>query len=168
MNPYDYYITPEEFEQAERNGISRTTFYNRVRQLGWSKEKAMTTPPQKRKFHSNKWIKIAEKNGICYSTYKYRVNELGWEPERAATQQLQDRRSQAKRAHESARKYPLEIINLLKRNGINYDTFRSRIYAGWSMEKAATVKTMTPREIGLSTKEKRQISLKRIFLKEKV
>jgi hypothetical protein len=163
LNPYDYYITPEEIEIAAQHGISATTFYNRVRQLGWPKEKAMTTPPRKRTFHSAKWINTAEKNGICYGTYKYRVNQLGWSPERAATQPLQDRKTQAKMAYEASRKYPPEIVEKLKQNGINYNTFRTRIYRGWDMLKAATTPTMTPREIGLMTKEKRSRDFRRIF-----
>lgn len=147
VNPYDYYITPEEFEQAKKNGVSQVTFYNRVRQLGWSKEKAMNTPPRKKTFHSNKWIKIAEENGICISTYKYRINQLGYSEEQAATKPLQDRAKQAKIAHSASRKYPLEILELAKRNGIGYDTFRSRVNeSGWSLEKAATVPIMTPSE----------------------
>ncbi|WP_199615510.1 hypothetical protein [Paenibacillus alkalitolerans] len=145
MIPYDYYITPEEFAQAAENGISEVTFYNRIRQLGWSKEKAMTTPPRKRTFHNSKWVKIAEKNGICISTYKYRINQLGWEPERAATQPLQDRIAQAHYAHECGRKYPAEIVARARENGICYDTFRHRVSDyGWDMEKAATVPPMDP------------------------
>lgn len=166
MDPHDYYITPDEFAEAARNGISEVTFYNRVRQLGWSKEKAMTTPPKKRTYHNAKWVNIAEKNGICISTYKYRINQLGWDPERAATQPLQDKRAQAKSAHEASRKYPAEIVILAESNGIPYDVFRKRVKESkWDMLRAATTPVMTHREVGLMTKGKRgRKLLRRLFL----
>lgn len=164
MNPYDFYITPEEFTIAAQNGINEVTFYNRIRQLGWNKEKAMTTPPRKRSFHSTRWVKLAEKNGICISTYKYRINQLGWDPERAATQPLQDRTVQAKAAHKASRKYPIELVELAKQNGIPYDVFRKRIaYSGWDMMRAATTPVMTSREIGLMTKDKNIREFSRFF-----
>lgn len=161
MDPYDYYITPEEFTLAEKNGISQVTFYNRIRQLGWTKEKAMTTPPRKRSFHSNKWVQIAEKNGICISTYKYRINHLGWEPERAATNPLQNRKAQAKAAYEASRKYPDHLLRLAEANGIKERTFHRRMKAGWDPEEAATRQPMTPREVGLLSKDKRQRTFSR-------
>lgn len=155
MNPYDYYITPDEVEQAAENGISEVTLYNRVRQLGWSKDKAMTTPPRKRSFHNSKWVQIAKGNGICISTYKYRINSLGWTEERAATQPLQDRKAQARAAHESSRRYPIELVDLAKQNNIPYNTFRKRIKdSGWSPEQAATVPVMTHSEAGEIGKRK--------------
>lgn len=42
-NPYEYYITPEEYEMAAENGISRSTLNRRVRDLGWEKEIAIIT-----------------------------------------------------------------------------------------------------------------------------
>ena len=42
---YDYYITPEEYETAERNGISRVLLDKRVRDLLWDKETAINKPP---------------------------------------------------------------------------------------------------------------------------
>ncbi|WP_274362718.1 hypothetical protein [Paenibacillus thermotolerans] len=167
MNPYDFYITPEEFEQAAKNGISQVIFYNRVRQLGWSKDKAMTTPPRKRASHNNRWVKIAERNGICYRTYTYRVNRLGWEPERAATQPLQDRKALAKVMHEATRKYPEHYKRLAEANGIKERTFHRRLSSGWDIERAATQPPMTSREIGLMTKDKRSRGLKRFFLKKR-
>ena len=42
-NPYDYYITPEEYEIAERNGVCASTLNRRIRDLGWEKDIAITT-----------------------------------------------------------------------------------------------------------------------------
>jgi hypothetical protein len=156
---FDFYITPEEYERAAAYGVSPALLEVRVRSLAWKKERAITTPPQK-KNSIKEWVALAEKNGICYSTLRYRINVLGWEPERAATQPLQDRKKQAKIAYEKSRVYPKEIIELAKQNGIPYDTFRNRVRAGWSLLDAATRPVMTRREIGLMTKEKREFRLK--------
>lgn len=154
---YNYYITPEEYERAELNGVSAPTLEFRIRSLAWPKEKAVSTPPvQRRKY--KEMSKLAEQNGICYSTFKARVNRYGWDVERAATQPLQDRQAQGKRAKEQNRKYPKEYLDLAKANGISYSTFWSRIIHGWPFDKAATTPLMTRREIGLMTKEKRQRS----------
>ena len=42
-----WYITPDDFERAAKNGINRNTFYSRIK-LGWSAEKAATTPTGKK------------------------------------------------------------------------------------------------------------------------
>jgi hypothetical protein len=158
---FEFYITPEEYERAAKYGVRPALLEVRIRSLAWKKEKAITTPPQKKKRIAKEWVELAEKNGICYSTLKYRINVLGWEPERAATQPLQDRKKQAKIACEKSRKYPKEIIELAKKNGIPYDTFRNRVRAGWSLIDAATRPVMTRREIGLMTKEKRCFRLRK-------
>ncbi len=162
---YDFYITPEEYEQARKNGVRPALLEVRVRSLAWLKERAINTPPHVKHRLGRQWIELAEKNGICYKTLNYRVNQLGWPIERAATQPLQDRVKQARRAMEASRRYPVRYLELARRNGIGYDTFRQRIYAGWPIEKAATQPPMTPREIGLMTKEKTQGSLSACFLK---
>lgn len=164
MNVYDFYITPDEYRQALENGVRAALLEVRIRTLGWSKAKAINTRPHVKKPLAD-WVEVAAANGICYSTLRYRANELGWDLHRAATQPLQDRKAQAKCAYEKSRKYPKEIIELVKENGINYDTFRGRVRSGWDLYKAATTPTMTPREIGLLTKDKRQKELNLIFVK---
>jgi hypothetical protein len=148
-----FYITPEEYQIAEQNGISAATLEVRVRSLAWQKERAINTQPHK-KHRLGEWIKVAEQNGICYRTLNYRANQLGWDLERAATQPLQDLRAQAQYAREKGRIYPVEILETASRNGINYDTFRGRVKRGWTLTNAATRPTMTSRECGLQRKAK--------------
>ena len=38
INPYDYYITDEEYAIAEKNGISKDTLNFRIRRMGWDNE----------------------------------------------------------------------------------------------------------------------------------
>lgn len=166
MNVYDFYITPEEYERAEANGISRQLLDQRVRTLNWPHEKAITKLPHV-KHPIKDWVEIAEEHGICYSTLRYRINRLHLEPEVAATKPLQDRTAQAKKAYEAGRKYPKEIIKLAKKNRINYDTFRYRVNSGMDMLEAATKPIMTPSEIGLLTKKKRQKGIQRLFVNKK-
>lgn len=153
----DFYITPEEYEQAAKNGISAQRLEVRIRSFAWSKEKAVHTPPQKKKPRIPKeFMDLAEKNGIPYNTLRDRVHNRGWSYEKAATTPREDKKKKADFAREHCRKYPPEILELIKRNNINYNTFRQRLRSGWSMEEAATKPTMTSREIGLMMKDKRQ------------
>lgn len=157
MNPYDFYITPEEYEQAASIGIRVPLLEVRIRTLGWTKERALTTPPHKKKDYG-KWPQIAKENGIVYTTFQWRVNYRGWDYERAATEPLEDKAEHARHAYSHCRKYPLSILELAKQNGVQYQTFRYRVKHGMSLEEAATKPPMTMREIGLMTKDKRQRS----------
>jgi hypothetical protein len=78
------YITPEQYETAERNGINKKALENRYHFLGWSIERAITEPL---KDYDSRWRRIAEKNGIPGGTYYNRISR-GWSKERAATQKL--------------------------------------------------------------------------------
>lgn len=58
-NIYDFYITPEEYEIAVKNGIGKVALENRIRKHGWDKERALTQPTQKQ-VNNSKWYPIAE------------------------------------------------------------------------------------------------------------
>ena len=152
---YEFYITPTEYEIAEKNGISKQCLEVRIRSLGWSKFRALNEKPLKFNRLPKEWIDIARKNGICYSTFKYRVIILKLDIEIAATKPLQNRSSQAKKAYEASRKYPKEYKDLALKNGISERTFHRRLKSGWDLITASTKPPMTSREIGLLTKDKR-------------
>ena len=82
-NVYDYYITDEEYEIAEKNGISKDTLNFRIRRMGWNKEKALTKPPRKYTDRA-KQVEIAKSNGIGRSTFYDRLS-YGWKVEDACT-----------------------------------------------------------------------------------
>ena len=88
-NPYDYYITDEEYEIAEKNGISRDTLNFRIRRMGWDKERALTTPTRKYT-KRGKQIEIAESNGIGRTTFYDRLAD-GWKVEDAYTVPVMNR-----------------------------------------------------------------------------
>jgi hypothetical protein len=134
------YITPEEYEAAAARGISARTLNLRIRLYSWPKERAITEPVQQRTDWSE-WYAVAEVNGISRGTFRMRIHK-GWSPERAATELVWGREQKA--AHmrtvgRKRRKYPSHIYELLRKKGINYFTFASRVRSGWSPERAATV-----------------------------
>lgn len=144
---YEFYITPDEYEIAEQYGIDRNRVDIRIREWGWPKEKAITTPVRKTTDRRD-WAKIAEENGICYPTFMGRVNALGWSEERAATQPLQDRREIQKKATDAVRKIPVELMSLATSNGIARGTLRARLKKGMDPQEAATKPPMDPKVSG--------------------
>ena len=42
-----WYITPDDFERAAKNGINKDTLRQRVRTLGWDIERAIKSPLKK-------------------------------------------------------------------------------------------------------------------------
>jgi hypothetical protein len=149
---YSFYITPEEYELAKTNGVCPRNLEERIRTFGWHKERAITTPTRIRKDYGD-WPEIAKQNGINYSTFQNRVNYRGLSFEQAATEPLEDQRAHAIHAYNHCRKYPLEILDLAKKNGIQYQTFLKRVKSGMSIEEAASKPVMTMREVGLMTKD---------------
>lgn len=148
MNPYDFYITPEEYEQAALNGVDAFNLERRIRLLGWKKSCAIQTPIG-RITNRQKWAEIAKKNGIGYQTFMTRVNVHGWSQERAASEPLQDRKKAAAIATEKIRRFPAKYLKLAEQNGIPYHTFRMRVIkSGWSMKDASTKPIMTNAQAG--------------------
>lgn len=135
MNIYDFYITPEEYELALKNGISKSTLEARIRKYGWSKYKALNNPVKKSNLEY--WYKLAKSNGICKGTFMDRVYRLKWSLIKSASTPVMIKRN---------KKYPDWVDKLLARNGIKRTTFYNRVYAGWDIVKAATKKPMTLEE----------------------
>lgn len=139
FNPYDFYITPDEYEEAGANGISRRLVNTRIRGRGWDKQRAITTPPQEKKDRSA-IVEKARQYGVPYNVLMARIH-LGWDEDDAATRPVRDVRTHkeiAKRMCELNRKYPLEMVKLAKKNGIKYSCFQYRVSHGWEMNRAAT------------------------------
>lgn len=151
-NPYDYYITDEEYALAVSNGISKSTLEYRIRSLGWSKQKALTTPIQKHKKYPLWALELAQVNGIPYKTFKYRIFS-GWDFETAATRKIGESQSRK-------RKYPIEIIELAEKNGISYSTFTKRVNRfKWDVIKAATTPIMSKEESLANARKKSSFRL---------
>jgi hypothetical protein len=145
FNPDDWYITPKEYEEAKRYGISRQNLDDRIRRCAWGKRKAITTPLQVHKKRSEimAWdiVGVAKAHGISYQQFRDRLY-LGWDEIQAATTPLRDAakaREIALNASEVWRKYPREFIEMAARNGISYYCFRNRAKNGWDYTRAATI-----------------------------
>lgn len=84
----DYYITPEEYKFAELNGISKKNLEQRIRDYGWSNEKAISTPVTKRGNIPKEFTELAKSNGIDLTLFYNRVCNLEWDMRKAATTPL--------------------------------------------------------------------------------
>lgn len=146
FKPEDYYISPKEFEEAEKYGISRQRLMVRVRSQGWSKDKAIHTPPKigiDRKY----WVAIALENGISKKTFYQRVNKNKWCPKRAATVPVIKDHHEIGSMRKKGIKYSKEILNSCAENGISREVFYARIKRGWAVDLACTRPPLTPDEI---------------------
>lgn len=146
-NPYDYYITDEEYELAEARGISRDTLNYRIRELGWSKSKALKTPIQKRRQYPKHIMDKVKENNINPCAFRWRVQN-GWDIERACTEPTlpPDNPVRISRTAEKRRKYPTELVRLAEKNGISYRAFQRRVKKGMDMHTAAVTPIMSKEE----------------------
>jgi hypothetical protein len=152
---FDFYITPDEYEIAEQNGICKKTLEMRIREYAWDKQRALTEPVrQKRELDlPNEVIKRAAQNGIEYNLLSQRILQLNWDIEKACTEPLFDYSNHLVEVNKSRRKYPQELYELAKVNGIHERTFRRRVKNGMDMYEAATKPTATRQEIARMGKE---------------
>jgi hypothetical protein len=156
MNPYDFYVTPEEYEIAEANGISYRMVNHRIRSLGWEKQRALTTPAIIRNRHLNEdFVKMAKANGINREIFAYRVTH-GWSEEDAATKTVANIKEHMSNLGKKTRKSSKELIELAERNCINIHTFYSRITRGLTELEAATIPLMSKVEIARRATETRK------------
>ncbi len=122
-----FYITPEEYEEAELKCVHKKMLNNRVHNLGWDKERAINTPPIVRNRNLNQtYAKIAKENGISLDSFAYRINH-GWSLEEASTTPIMDLKVHMRELGKASRKYPKELIALAEENGIPIKTFYKRI-----------------------------------------
>lgn len=133
-----YYITPEEYAIAEKNGISRERVNNRVRSLGWDVEKAITTPVKNYSVW-REWKGIAEKNGVRHKVFYSRIKKLGWIPLKAATTPVRKCDAGAMRHARKFRKgfFSEQELAIMRENGIKWDTAYKRVVRRlWDRERA--------------------------------
>ena len=135
---HSYYITPEQYDTAERNGIKKATLENRVFSLCWPAEKACTKPTKKQTATLEPmWKEKAEELGISVQCLRLRIRQ-GWTEERAL--------STPKVVGSIRKKHMLEDVERAKANGISYEMYVRRRNSGWSIEDACTVPIMTKSE----------------------
>ena len=123
-----WYITPEDYEKAEKNGIKRDTVNQRVRRFGWDIESAITKKTNRVHLPKENTEK-AKENKIDRQTLLKRIRE-GWSIEDACT--IAIKKTGRPRA------YPDWVYETAKKNGIKYTTVNQRIKSGWDLMKACT------------------------------
>lgn len=87
-NPNVTIMTKEQYEEAKRNGINRQTACSRVRDYGWTIERAISEPPRRKvkmEFTTEE-RKLMRKHQLKEETVYLRIKRYGWDRERALTQ----------------------------------------------------------------------------------
>lgn len=128
----DNFLTPEDYEIAEKNGISRELAYSRFYNNHWEKERAITQPKRGTTSVWKQWKEVAEANGIRESTFYSRLN-VGLEPEEAATKEV------AKNGAGGSKHFSDELLERAATNGITPRRLYSRVFeCGWDIMTAVT------------------------------
>ena len=78
-----YYITDEDYEEAQKNGINKDRLQARVLRLGWSINRAKTQPIMKKKNITDEQLKIAKENGLDRRGILSRMSQSGMTLEEA-------------------------------------------------------------------------------------
>ncbi|HDR7969526.1 TPA: hypothetical protein QCY14_004918 [Bacillus pacificus] len=150
-SPYDFYITPEEYDIAEKNGISKDLLNRRVRESGWDKEVAMSKPSQHGSTGWHLVKEIAKEHGISYWTFKQR-RRAGMELMKAATVPPRSPKeciALANKARGVREVFTKEEIKRAEANGVSYYTLASRVRKyKWDLEQAITTPTLSFSECG--------------------
>jgi len=131
-----FYITPDNYNTAQQNGITAHLLTNRVRTYGWDIIKATTTTP--RPLNTNQeWRDIAKENNISSSIFSHRVS-TGMSMEKASSMPVMDKATLINNMAIAKRKYPKEYEDLAVSNGISVKTFCKRMSRRWGLVEAAT------------------------------
>ena len=137
-----FYITEEDFEVAESNGIKASTLKNRVYRDGWDIDRAITQHVEKHDPSCQGWNDWKDKSVVGKSTYLSRVRK-GWTKEEAALKPAMS----FSEASKMKRKYSEEDYRIARENGISQGVVRYRVSRmGWSIEKAITTPVMNKSE----------------------
>lgn len=156
MSLYNFYITPEEYDIAAGNGISRHTLDVRIRDLLWDKEKAITEPTQKKDYSLSEWADIAESNGIKRGTFYMRVRR-GGDPNKAATEKVQCKKTWSNKMRKRRTfKYPNHVYEQARQNGISYSSLKHRMKSSnFTDEEVYTMKPLSSEESARRSHEAR-------------
>lgn len=86
-----FYITPDDYERAEANGIRRKALSDRVRSYGWDVDKAVNDKIRvSQPFEPTwqKWREVCEQHGISRRLFYHRIKTGKMSEELAATKPL--------------------------------------------------------------------------------
>lgn len=129
-----HYITPEDEEIAERNGINNHALRQRVMDRGWDIEKAITVPLRVEvPFQPiwEKWEALATENGVTKDRFYHRVKINKMDEELAASRPVQSGNFRSF--------FTKDELSKMGRLGIGRSTALNRIQvSGWSREEAVS------------------------------
>ena len=139
-----YYLTPEHFELANKNGISKRLLGDRVYQRGWLIDRAISQPKQNKNSSEDfkLWAKVAENNGISSILFSQRLTVSKWSYEKSATHKKMTKEEIAAEAKKTNvyTVFTKEQHEIAKTNGIKKGTMYARVRDyGWTVEDAITV-----------------------------
>ncbi|HDR7611442.1 TPA: hypothetical protein QCX47_003042 [Bacillus mycoides] len=133
--------TKEDYEIAAKNGIRKSTVYQRIH-YGMTLEEAITKPLKNRSFSRKyqKYIELAKQNGISYPTFHARLTKKTarkWTPEEAAT--VPSLKSGRPRIVKMNYQFPTdEEIKQAASIDVSEKLLNQRLRKGWEMERAIT------------------------------
>lgn len=133
-----FYITPEDYLTAAKNGLTRKDVYRRVYELNWIVERAISEPKlimSPRTEYTKDERAMMIKNDITPTLVTKRINS-GWERKVAVSTPKGVGRKN--KCNKKKSKYADEVFEAIKNNGIKLDTFYWRVRNGWSVERATT------------------------------
>ena len=125
-----WYITPEDYETAEKNGIKKDTVIQRVRRFGWDVDTAITKKI-KRENLPQEIVDKAKELGISKDLLVKRIKR-GWSMEDACSIEA--------KGVGKPRKHPDWVYEMAEENGIRLATVNHRINWGWDLLRACTEK----------------------------
>lgn len=146
MKNVNDYLTPQDYADAELNGVSKNVARNRFYNLGWSKKRTISTAPTRdTSAERTRWRQIAERNGIPRSTFNDRVCNSKWPLEKAATTPVMNKKERAEQARKSNYKvFTEEEAMVAESYGIPLSTARHRVRQyGWTVHRAITTPVNT-------------------------
>lgn len=109
---------------AKKNGIKRSTFYTRIH-TGCPPELAAVLKPDRHRVLSDDEIATAKAHGLELGMVRRRI-DAGWSREEAVTVKSGERKAIG------------GYSSLASKNGIDLNTFYSRVAHDWDKQKAAT------------------------------
>lgn len=145
---YYAFISWEQRQKAEINGIDYMNLFNRVYTLGWDVEKAITTPIRRRPTRGEQYgqetLDNLKKYNIKYNTFISRIRH-GWDIKEACTTPPLSGIQRGKRMTEKFEKkgykggLKKEHFEIAKKNGIEKLTVYNRVSnLRWDIERAIT------------------------------
>lgn len=142
------YVSPDDFETAERNGICQNTVESRVYYQGWDVDRAITEPPLKRRYLTAEQKATAKANGLRLNTVHRRILS-GMDPDEAVRQPVASRLEINRRICEMNRtRFTQEQVKRAEENGICYSTLFARVNnLKWDVETAINTPVLTLGEV---------------------